>query len=227
MVNRLRLGPEDGPFVTIDEDAGELKIDAPGDVDLQANTIINALFGDTDFDGSQVQNAALFGASLANALDANGQDITNAGQITATEVDATDVDATDITANTTTSTTVDSTDVNASGTTTTLDLVVNGSVTGIRQGLDDADADDVFTLPDAADTIDVSGIDATDITTTNINSVDVTVDAVNVNGTAIPLGGSVTLSAADVGAVDTTDFPDLQFNGTTVDSTDTINFIPE
>jgi len=31
----------------------------------------------------------------------------------------------------------------------------------------------------------------------------------------------------DVGAVDTADFPDLQFNVTTVDSTDTINFIPE
>jgi len=55
----------------------------------------------------------------------------------------------------------------------------------------------------------------------------VSVDAVTVNGTQVPLGGSVTLSAVDVGAVDTGDFPDLQFNGTTVDSTDTINFIPE
>jgi len=136
MVNRLRLGPEGGPFVTIDEDAGELKIDAPGDVDLRSNTIINALFGDIDLGGNQLQNAALFGASLANALDANGQDITNAGAITATSVDATDVDAT--------------------GTTTTLDLVVNGSVTGIRQGFNDGDNDDVFTLPETTDTIETN-----------------------------------------------------------------------
>jgi len=141
MVNRLRLGPEGGPFVTIDEDAGELKIDAPGDVDLQANTIINALFGDIDLGGNQLQNAALFGASLANALDANGQDITNAGQLTATNVDAT-------------------------GTTTTLDLVVNGSVTGIRQGFNDGDNDDVFTLPETTDTIETN--DATVIGTLDV-----------------------------------------------------------
>ncbi len=146
MVNRLRLGPEGGPFVTIDEDAGELKIDAPGDVDLRANTIINALFGDTDFAGSELQNAALFGASLANTLDANGQDIDNANQVNATDVNATSIDAT--------------------GITTTLDLVVNGSVTGLRQGFNDGDNDDVFTLPETTDTIETN--DATVIGTLDV-----------------------------------------------------------
>jgi len=104
MVSRIRIGPEGGPFVEIDEDNGTLDLNAPsGDVDLQSNNIINAL----------------------------------------------------------------------------------------------------------------------------INGADVSVDAITVNGTQVPLGGSVTLSAVDVGAVDTGDFPDLQFNGVTVDSTDTINFIPE
>jgi len=51
--------------------------------------------------------------------------------------------------------------------------------------------------------------------------------SVTINGNTVALGGSVTLTASDVGAVDSSNFPDLQFNGSTVDSTDTINFIPE
>jgi len=35
------------------------------------------------------------------------------------------------------------------------------------------------------------------------------------------------LDSDDVGAVDDSQFPTIQLNGTTVDSTDTINFIPE
>jgi uncharacterized protein YjbI with pentapeptide repeats len=82
MVSRIRIGPEGGPFVEIDEDNGTLDLDAPsGDVDLQSNTIINALFGDIDLAGSQLQNAALFGASLANALDANTQNINNVNDL--------------------------------------------------------------------------------------------------------------------------------------------------
>ena len=48
--------------------------------------------------------------------------------------------------------------------------------------------------------------------------------SVTINGNTVALGGSVTLTASDVGAVDSSNFPDLQFNGSTVDSTDTINF---
>jgi len=82
MVSRIRIGQEGGPFVEIDEDNGTLDLDAPsGDVDLQSNTIINALFGDIDLAGSQLQNAALFGASLANALDANTQNINNVNDL--------------------------------------------------------------------------------------------------------------------------------------------------
>jgi len=82
MVSRIRIGPEGGPFVEIDEDNGTLKLDAPsGDIDIQSNTIINALFGDIDLAGSQLQNAALFGASLANALDANTQNINNVNDL--------------------------------------------------------------------------------------------------------------------------------------------------
>jgi len=84
--------------------------------------------------------------------------------------------------------------------------------------------------------IDVATINGADTSTASANEVlesdgagNLTFQSgnVTVNGNTINLGGSVTLSAADVGAVDTSDFPDFQFNGTTVDSTDTINFIPE
>jgi len=65
------------------------------------------------------------------------------------------------------------------------------------------------------------------IDVTTVNGTDVTTSAVTINGNALGIGDSATLNAADVGAVDTSNFPNLQFNGTTVDSTDTINFIPE
>jgi hypothetical protein len=48
---------------------------------------------------------------------------------------------------------------------------------------------------------------------------------VTVNGNTISLGGSVTLNAADVGAVDTSDFPTLEDqNGNPIDSANTIVF---
>jgi len=42
MVSRIRIGPQGGPFVTIDEDNGTLELDAPsGDIDLQSNDFLN------------------------------------------------------------------------------------------------------------------------------------------------------------------------------------------
>jgi hypothetical protein len=43
MVSRLRIGPDGGPFVLIDEDNGTLDIDAPsGSLDFQSNQFLNA-----------------------------------------------------------------------------------------------------------------------------------------------------------------------------------------
>jgi len=47
MVSRLRIGPEGGPFVTIDEDGGSLDIDAPnGEIDFQTNKFLRAALHD-------------------------------------------------------------------------------------------------------------------------------------------------------------------------------------
>jgi hypothetical protein len=52
----------------------------------------------------------------------------------------------------------------------------------------------------------------------NVNGI-VESDGYNINGSP--------LDSNDVGAVDDSQFPDLQFNGSQIDDTDTINFIPE
>jgi hypothetical protein len=104
MVSRIRIGPEGGPFVEIDEDNGTLKFDAPsGNIDLQANDLLS--LGDLDLSGSQLQNAVLLGATLGGALNADGQDIENIA-------------------------TVRSDDIENDQTVTTQDLVVNGTATG-------------------------------------------------------------------------------------------------
>jgi hypothetical protein len=42
MVSRIRIGPEGGPFVEIDEDNGTLDLNAPsGDIDIQSNDFLN------------------------------------------------------------------------------------------------------------------------------------------------------------------------------------------
>ncbi len=42
MVSRIRIGPEGGPKVIIDEDNGTLDLDAPsGDIDIQSNDFLN------------------------------------------------------------------------------------------------------------------------------------------------------------------------------------------
>jgi len=67
-------------------------------------------------------------------------------------------------------------------------------------------------------------IDVVDVITDNINNTDITVSAVTVNGQQLPIGGSITLSASDIGAVDSADFPDIKIDGNTVDSNDTLDF---
>jgi len=93
MVSRIRIGPEGGPFVKIDEDNGTLKLESPsGDIDLQSNKLINALSGNLDLTNSELQNAVLLGATLGGALNADGQDITNADTVTTDTLDSTTVD---------------------------------------------------------------------------------------------------------------------------------------
>jgi hypothetical protein len=67
-------------------------------------------------------------------------------------------------------------------------------------------------------------IDVVDVITDNINNTDITVSAVTVNGQQLPIGGNITLSASDIGAVDSSDFPDIKINGSIVDSNDTLDF---
>jgi hypothetical protein len=86
MVSRIRIGPEGGPFVTIDEDSGTLKFDAPsGDIDLQANDLLS--LGDLDLSGNQLQNAVLLGATLGGALNADGQDIENIATVRSDDIE--------------------------------------------------------------------------------------------------------------------------------------------
>jgi phage baseplate assembly protein gpV len=82
--------------------------------------------------------------------------------------------------------------------------------------------------------IDVATINGADTSTASANEVlesdgagNLTFEtgSVTINGNTINLGGSVTLNAADVGAVDTSDFPTLEDqNGNPLDSTDTLTF---
>jgi hypothetical protein len=86
MVSRIRIGPEGGPFVEIDEDNGTLKLDAPsGDIDLQANDLLS--LGDLDLTGNQLQNAVLLGATLGGALNADGQDIENIATVRSDDIE--------------------------------------------------------------------------------------------------------------------------------------------
>ena len=85
-----------------------------------------------------------------------------------------------------------------------------------------------------ADTINVDTLDGADIANATADDVLETdgsgglrlqAGEVTVNGNTISLGSSVTLNAADVGAVDTSDFPTLEDqNGNPIDSANTIVF---
>jgi len=120
MVSRIRIGPEGGPFVEIDEDNGTLKLDAPsGNIDLQANDLLS--LGDLDLSGNQLQNAVLLGAALGGALNADGQDIENIATVRSDDIENDQ---------TVTTNSLSSTNINNADTVTTQDLVVNGTATG-------------------------------------------------------------------------------------------------
>ena len=81
MPSRIRIGPEGGPYVILDENNGVLDIEAPDDtVNWQNNEFLNAVLGGAlNAAGNQIQNPVLQGASLADALNANENDISGVG----------------------------------------------------------------------------------------------------------------------------------------------------
>ena len=84
MVSRIDLGPDGGPYVEIDEDAGDLVIRVPNDtVDFDSNDLLNAVLQNATMDGG-----SLDGVSLASALDANNQDLNSVGTASVTALEA-------------------------------------------------------------------------------------------------------------------------------------------
>ena len=81
MPSRIRIGPEGGPYVILDENNGVLDIEVPDDtVNWQNNEFLNAVLGGAlNAAGHQIQNPVLQGASLADALNANENDISGVG----------------------------------------------------------------------------------------------------------------------------------------------------
>jgi len=75
MPSRIRIGPDGGPYVIVEENNGDLDITTPDDtIDLQ--------------------NSGLINAALSGVLDAQNNDISNVGALTA---DSVSTDAIDIT----------------------------------------------------------------------------------------------------------------------------------
>jgi len=84
MVSRIDLGPDGGPYVEIDEDAGDLVIRVPNDtVDFDSNDLLNAVLQNATMDGG-----SLDGVSLASALDANNQDLNSVGAASVASLEA-------------------------------------------------------------------------------------------------------------------------------------------
>ncbi len=75
MPSRIRIGPDGGPYVIVEENNGDLDITTPD------NTI-------------DLQNSGLINAALSGVLDAQNNDISNVGALTA---DSVSTDAIDIT----------------------------------------------------------------------------------------------------------------------------------
>ena len=95
MVSRIDLGPDGGPYVEIDEDAGGLVIRVPNDtVDFDSNDLLNAVLQNATMDGG-----SLDGVSLSSALDANNQDLNSVGtaSVTALEAESVSTEQADIT----------------------------------------------------------------------------------------------------------------------------------
>ena len=86
MVSRIDIGPDGGPYVEIDEDAGDLVIRVPSNtVDFDSNDLLNAVLQNATMDGG-----SLDGVSLASALDANNQDLNSVGTASVTALEADD-----------------------------------------------------------------------------------------------------------------------------------------
>ena len=84
MVSRIELGPDGGPYVELDEDAGDLVIRVPNDtVDFDSNDLLNAVLQNATMDGG-----SLDGVSLASALDANNQDLNSVGTASVASLEA-------------------------------------------------------------------------------------------------------------------------------------------
>jgi len=76
MVSTIRIGPEGGPYVKVEENNGTLDITTPNDtVDLQSNELVNA--------------------ALGGIMNANGNDITNVNQLDADSVNTDDLGISD------------------------------------------------------------------------------------------------------------------------------------
>ena len=105
MVSRIDLGPDGGPYVEIDEDAGDLVIRVPSNtVDFDSNDLVNAVLQNATMDGGsldgvslasaldadtqEIQNANLQNATLSDALDANNQDLNSVGTASVTALEA-------------------------------------------------------------------------------------------------------------------------------------------
>ena len=105
MVSRIDLGPDGGPYVEIDEDAGDLVIRVPNNtVDFDSNDLLNAVLQNATMDGGsldgvslasaldadtqEIQNANLQNATLSDALDANNQDLNSVGTASVTALEA-------------------------------------------------------------------------------------------------------------------------------------------
>ena len=96
MASRIRIGPEGGPFVVLDEATGDYSIDVPNDtIDVNnasitnvANLIENITVED---DGTQVLDTANlnFGTNLSVADDGDGT-VTVTGSDTDTRIDVSD-----------------------------------------------------------------------------------------------------------------------------------------
>ena len=108
MVSRIDLGPDGGPYVEIDEDAGDLVIRVPNDtVDFDSNDLLTAVLQNATMDGGsldgvslasaldadtqEIQNANLQNATLSDALDANNQDLNSVGTASVTALEAENV----------------------------------------------------------------------------------------------------------------------------------------
>lgn len=73
MPSRIRIGPDGGPYVIVEENNGDLDITTPD------NTI-------------DLQNSGLINAALSGVLDAQNNDISNVGALTADSVSTGDLD---------------------------------------------------------------------------------------------------------------------------------------